>query len=438
MTSLDIEGMEPMNFSLVCRSWRDVVVSHPSLWGRMHILHSTTERIDPLLPRIYSKWLQLSRTALLTISLYLDFIGSKNNAELGRIIDTTLAQYSRIKDVDIFLGNLPRKQTFHLPFSPTIVSLSLKVTGKYLNASPDRQASLDFSSCFSSSELLSLATIEGIRWIFPKNPNQNLHFPNVNDLRFSTDVTGDMSNVYKILSACPNVEHLDVQTRRCITSPATSSSISPLLPSISDPVLLSRLCRIYICSQNRAATLQLMEWMTCPSLCVLSIDATKHVLDSEDPDEHCMTRELLVAYRDFVGRSHPPLRYLTLDYSSPPLLFEGHGLLLREMLRPLRNLEVLRLREVAVDTGLFEDMTFLQNINEEAQSSSSICPLLSELMIIYMDPNVLSFRILPGAVKAMLESRRKPPHELKDCKLRLPGSQGDVAGILAYRDGIYA
>ncbi len=368
---ININTVEPMNFSMVCHSWRATVLSHSDLWGYVVIQGYSDRPVQTSLRRFLSKWLEHSQASLLSIRLRLHGQGDEEDEIIRGIIKTTTTQYSRLKDVDIFVENPFTSYIFSLPFAPSLLSVKLSCVATGYNVIPPSTsvAYLDFTSCAVSAKLWRLSVSQGVRWILPKYPYQTLHFPNLSNLDICTDLTGIDNDFHAVLVACPNIVDLSVHARHCVY-------FSP--SSISNAVDLPRLTDLYIASENRAATLQLLAWLRCPSLRALRVIAPN--LEDRNPEEHCMTTSLLIAYGDFFTRSQPPILSLSLTYPSTPSDYDGHGLALRNMLRPLRTLEALLLKDIVIDSELFEEMMFH---DRERSEDFAICPLLKIIQILH-------------------------------------------------------
>ncbi|KLO10003.1 hypothetical protein SCHPADRAFT_538233 [Schizopora paradoxa] len=394
-TLLSIDRIEPMNFSMVCSSWRAVVLSHPSLWSRIHLLHYESDFIPPLFLHIHSKWLDYSRNALLDVALDLSFDGTRDEVDSQHLLDTTFAQNFRIKNLEVTMYDLSKEDQISIPFSPSFVSVYLDVMSGQ-NPQLTHLASVDLTSYFASNELEKVQMFGRIRWILPKAPDRRLHFPKLSHLMISTNITGDLDDIHTIFSACPNIETLSVTS---LHSSSTSRA-----PSTRDPVLLLHLTSFIIDNENRSTTLQLLKWIASPSLRSFKVDRPLH---REDPDEHGMNPALLIACKEFIARSRPPLTELSLSGSCPPLWTDSSSLPLRELLRPLSTLTSLSLQEVAVDDDFFEELTFRNGDDGQGNTiSQGICPLLSKLLIRFHD--FQPFRLTPKTVKTMIESRRVP------------------------------
>jgi len=410
-------AIEPVNLSMVCRSWRAAVASHPSLWSyiEIDIIGKDKRARAQFLPLVRNR-LERSKTSPLRICFCLEL----NGVGAREIIDITLAQHFRLEDVNIqvYTEDPHTEQELAFQLSPSLISLELCVYREDDQVPSKFAASLDFTSCAVSTKLRYLSIEDGVRCILPKHSYHALHFPNLTKLIICTDLTGTIDDFHIMLSACLNIESLYVDARRCVhsSSSSTSAHVSPL----SDPVLLSHLTRLDIWSENRSATMQVLSWLMCPSLLEFFVSVKECQIDSTNFEDHCMTLPLLFAYHEFFARSQPPLVDLTLMYLKPPSLHSGHGRALRNILRPLRTLEVLDLRNILVDGKLFEEMTFQDG--EERDMSAAVCPSLSSIDVIYNDLDTLTFSVQPKIVENMIFSRRRSPtHVLKNITLRLPG-----------------
>ncbi len=221
------------------------------------------------------------------------------------------------------------------------------------------------------------------------------------------------------MSACPNIIKLFVCVRNCIL-PGPASASTRISSSI-DPILLSKLTTLSFRSENRSVTQQLLGWLRCPSLRFFSVQVPHIISSRSNPEEHCMTLELLNAYNAFFARSRPPLQQLILVYFAKLSSYHDHGRVLRDMLRHLPSLERLSLDGFVVDDQLFEAMTFHDG---DGTRESVICPLLSTFTISdprrYSDNSSCSVR--PEIVDSMIVSRRRTPgYALKIILLRLQG-----------------
>lgn len=232
---LDITVVEPMNFSMVCRSWRAVVLAHPNLWGRLWIECYSYGSLRPSFKLFLTKWLQYSKTSPLNISLNLYNQGDEESDAVFRdIIDTTLAQQSRLEEFYVYIEDPHTVWPFTLQLSPTLTSLELhyRFDSSIFQISENPVAFLDFTSCAVSNKLQTLCVSGVVRWILPKHPYPALHLA--------------------VLLACPNVIELSIRARRCAPSVSsyTFSGKTALLPHTTI---------LYIISENSVETIQLFN-----------------------------------------------------------------------------------------------------------------------------------------------------------------------------------
>lgn len=417
----DFRSVEPMNFSLVCRSWRATVLSHPSLWSNIRIKDNVPMRDS--LHYFLSKWLQNSKASLLSIELQTWRIRANDEEEISirDLIDTTLAQHFRLKDIDIYSAIRPTERPFTLPFSPTLESVSLSL--KHFRVPSTFAASLDFASCADGTKLRKMFVSNGVQWILPKHPCHTLHFPNLSTVDICTDLTGRFDDFYSVLAAIRCVVDLSIRARRCVHSCPTPTSAH--ISSVNDPVLLSRLTNLSVACENRSAALQLLRSLTCPSLRDLDVFVPEFSKESNNLEDNCITSSLLTAYVEFFTRSQAPLSSLMLAYPSEsiPSSHSGRGRALKMMLRPLHTLEVLSLHNVGVDNELIEEM----RVGKES-TDLVVCPLLTEIRI--FDSDTSNFSVQPMVVNNMILSRRRAPeHALKKISLVFPGFQYHDGGV---------
>ncbi len=168
---------------------------------------------------------------------------------LANVIDTTVAQYSRLENVMMDLEN-PEPFTLQMP--PTLVSLTLVVVCDSELPS-EFSASLDFTSCAVMAKLRQLYVSDGVRWILPKRSDQSLRFPILRELEISTSLNGNIDDMHAVLAACPNFEVLTVY---------------------------AHLTRLGITSASRSATMMILGRLMCPSLDTLFVDALEDQSDS--------------------------------------------------------------------------------------------------------------------------------------------------------------
>ncbi len=174
-SGIDITTREPMNLYMVCQSWRAVVVSHPNLWANIQFMNDTFTPTGDSLHHFLVKWLEYSQASPLNIWYELCRLGFREESDkvLTDIMDTTVSQYRRFYDVDIYMED--PEVPFTLQMSPSLVSLILTLYWHDRQV-PSKFASLDFDPCPVSAMLRTLCVSEGVQWILPKTPAPILTF----------------------------------------------------------------------------------------------------------------------------------------------------------------------------------------------------------------------------------------------------------------------
>ncbi len=229
--------------------------------------------------RFLSKWLQYSQSSPLSVSLSL----CHPDGEGHILIRDVIGEYFRLEDFNLLVVVDPcTEHPFTLPFSPSLASLLFRFSDGNIGALSKFAASIDFTSCADSLKLRNLSVCQGVRLILPKDPCSALQFPNLCRLHIGTDHVDDLPGM---LSACSNIAYLSVHARQLVP---TSTLVHE--PSITDSeaVRLAYLTSLRIASEDRSATLQLLRWLTCPSLLTLHVEVLENVAKRDNLQEHSL------------------------------------------------------------------------------------------------------------------------------------------------------
>ncbi len=175
---LDPLTTPPLNFSAVCRSWRSVVSSSPSLWstfrmGPQEPTHSNSYSIDlhPSVPHFVAMWFRNSKDAPLNIHLSLfRFIDDPVCEELLALFPP---QYHRCKEIDFYMFINDRsfeQDPIRIRCPPSAVSVRAVCSSPRLHHAQAGAVCLDltdFTTAGSPSQpsLQELSVSSGVKWL---------------------------------------------------------------------------------------------------------------------------------------------------------------------------------------------------------------------------------------------------------------------------------
>ncbi len=163
---------------------------------------------------------------------------------------------------------------------------------------------LDLSSCTTADAGTGAEVIPSdVKWILPQLP-EALHLPNLSELRFGTDISSGLLDMFAVLSACPNILEL------CITTHGTSQSDGKETPII----LLPRLTDLVLISRNKDTAHLILSHLSCPSLRAFAVFVRSSVDGPVEEGEGIITLQDLRVYITFFSRSGCPLVDLLLSY----------------------------------------------------------------------------------------------------------------------------
>lgn len=302
-TPLDHRLVPPFNFSAICRTWRSVVASHPDLWSSIDI-HQRTSPFHLSVLRFVKTWVKNSASAWLKISLSLS---QREEDPHDPVSDELLSfislqnerwhSFSLYTDFDIKRERGP----LTVRCSRSLISVSLR--------SPGLPVVLDLSSAVkfngTGAAQLKVLNIEswGMEWAFPKCRDA-LHLPNLRRLSFNADFSPDLGDSFALLSACPNITWLDIDSRER-TSPTLEAETS-------HAILLPQLLEFSILSSYEIVSNHFLDSLICPSL--KNCDLTSPSIGNPQ-NLHKITAFLR---RDFVAL--PPLSELCIRYQTPNIV----------------------------------------------------------------------------------------------------------------------
>ncbi len=423
----DVWSIAPLNFSLVCRSWRTVDLSRSSLWNSIDIKFNPAKKPKPSFPRLVSNWLSRSSSAPLNIHLNIIRSGFKrsfavDNAVNDELLDLVLRQYLRWNELQIIYGALKRdhpKQVMVKCALP-VTSVELSFAGASYEPPEEPSVLLDLTPCTRTasinSQLRVLDVCEYVKWLLPE-PRDGLHLLNLSELSFSTDLSGDIDDTLAVLSTCLNILTLHLLTSR------QSRSSSLLASQNKNPtVALPLLTHFIFTLDDRPTSLLLLRRLACPSLRSFIVTSCSSY-SSADALENFISAQDLNGFADFLSRTSFHLSLTDIELACVTIIsptvtesYSEHAAALRNLLSILNGLERLTIRGLAIENELFELMAVRTGDPAEA-NSTPLCPLLSEMIICLAENPGIQLE----SVEKMIVSRWKASRTLQHVAVYIPG-----------------
>ncbi|KLO10782.1 hypothetical protein SCHPADRAFT_502939 [Schizopora paradoxa] len=202
----------PLTFSLVCRSWRLLVLSRPKLWRDISFeskIGSGKDYRDPRIKHTLIQWLSRSSSSPLWIDIEVD--GDQFGYVPDEILPLLMQERHRWSTFHINArsGFLFREKLTIRCLAP-LTSLSLALTDTTSSV-----ACIDLSQNITSdcSRLEHLSIGMGTTICLPQIPD-TLHLPHLRSLYYGNSDWGEIyENLQCILSASPNLEELKIRSQ---------------------------------------------------------------------------------------------------------------------------------------------------------------------------------------------------------------------------------
>ncbi len=252
-----------------------------------------------------------------------------------------------------------------------------------------------------------------VKWILPERRGA-LHLPNLHELKFSTDRSGELDNTFAVLSSCPNISVLHIEVQNIFPF-FRSQAIIPPGPRETHIITLNRLICFNITSNNDTTAHHLFSRLSCPSLLEFSFIAGR-----------CFSTEDFRCLSAFFSRRGPasrppPLLQLILpcirDAAVPPELHHERARALEELLSLLDNLEQILCYGVIIDDDLIKALTLCTDDAPKCNCTGvALCPFLSAICLRCSDLN--SYDVKKESLENMIVSRRGT---LEAAVLSIPG-----------------
>ncbi|KLO10774.1 hypothetical protein SCHPADRAFT_502184 [Schizopora paradoxa] len=426
--SVSFENVSPINLFAVCRSWHSIVLSRPSLWSIIHVIHGSECRRyydDPLnLPSIkaFKGWLKRTQRSPMDICLELSQV--KNEQVYKGVLDLFVPQIGRCTDIDVrveccgvfaALHGRPAPVIFHCP----LFAKSVKIAFRDLEQAepPITWASLDLASCMAGDATSQLQVLElsfDVNCVFPESKAE-LHLPHLRELSLQIDISDHraVDDLFALLSASSILSKFTLKTRGDFTG-------STLENGMSRSISLSTLTDFTFTFSNLAFAEHLLLSLVCPELRTCS-------LNIETPIDGDTSHFLRIIARFFSCHgtiARPPLVDLCLRFSeepedtaTEPAVHSECSISLMKILSRVCYLERLRMFELEVQPNLIHAMTVLPG----SDGSDVLCTKLSKLEV-GRKAGYVSMKELLQEMKASRSASSTPMTELKvnDPAIKVP------------------
>lgn len=416
---LDPRIISPINFSAVCRSWRQAASDNPSLWSSILIEHpdeSDTTSLHTSFLRFVELWIKNSRDVPLTVKFRLR--GVAEYFIYSKILDLVFSESHRWKDILLHIGVrglAGSPVTTRCPITvrcpPSLKSLYLDLD-YYCGYIP--YYVIDLSDYTAANEIVAPLrcglSYQNIKWGLPEK-HGTLRLPNLLVLNMNANIGTEL---LAILSASPNLWVL----RLIDGLLASPEPVRFEKQAETQEVLLMDLFKLEIVpahdtDSEREFKAKIVDFLACPSLRYFTFRG------------RLITFQQLRSFTSFFSRQLPAsgsrlvalrLFYLHSVDHIPPASHHEHFRALLEMLRLLNSLEVLQLEGFLINNVVLGELT-VSRVPGTAGRSEVLCPSLSYLLIAAWE----NVGVSKEAAEEMVVSRWESGCRLREMSLKMPG-----------------
>lgn len=302
-----------------------------------------------------------------------------------KILALALAESHRWSDVHINVdtrSGLLAGDPVTIQCAPSLSSFAISFKRLHLAYHPTATTIFDLSGCTDAnpvSQLRNLAVFPSAKWVLPQ-PREALRLPCLSHLNMSMDLGSSVSDTLTILSASPNISSVTVTA---YGTPAQSDNTG--LGEMETRIIhLPQLVRLMVTSTNQAATQQLLDRLSCPSLLAFTYEVNSSARRDLEGQETVVTLQHLRTFIDLFARSrsgsshpltHMFLMFYTCDGSVPFESEREHVQALVELLTPLDHLEILSLGGLVITDELVRKFT----VPAGGDRKGVLCPSLTTL-----------------------------------------------------------
>ncbi|KAK0486495.1 hypothetical protein IW261DRAFT_1455803 [Armillaria novae-zelandiae] len=288
---------------LVCRRWKEAVVSFPELWSYLNIVVTDdnfmgTYRYTRLLSRQFAR----SKQHLLTVSIHHDTEGCSSQELPGPLIALLFSASERIQRLTLAMSfdAFSSLQPLRL-FFPSLEHLRLLCTD---SLGADELGGIVLFEGVPKLWSVDVMDIPHLSWSFTLPWNQITHF--TSDHAYLHDAEAYTLQILDQLRSMPNVEECRLRCEAWDDGRITEEQPQVICRKLRSLNLSSRLI-------HQRPLFQILNQLTTPVMSSLSFDGSSY--NKELDVENTFT-----AIRNLIGRSHNPLKTLRFF----------HGLVLTE------------------------------------------------------------------------------------------------------------
>ncbi|EJC99442.1 uncharacterized protein FOMMEDRAFT_31167 [Fomitiporia mediterranea MF3/22] len=382
--------LAPLRLSQVCRLWRSLALSFPSLWTEITVLiyKFDSARRDEWFSDAVDTWIERSRISPLSLRVECDtscltergYLHNEVDYEASddpgpkleitaHILEKLLDHQNRWRDASFtFIGPDPKiLPQLGLVDAPLLESLYI-YWGGFTQRHDMTQIDLDISC----SPRLSNLHVRSIPRVITGGVSSLRELTLDSwEAPVSRDFDIQQSVLLEIIQDMPNLEVLDIGALHCISDSGIYNS-RITLPKLHTLAVQGDDYSTSIVSQLILPGLKRLTW------------------------KHCLQDGDVNVYSDMLGRSRASLEYFEFRWTA---VVES---VFAPFLRLIPSLKTICMEYVALTYDLFE-MLSVKESGESRDASSIICPNLEELIIVNNHHKIIMERVSIGPEYAMAE-----------------------------------
>jgi len=353
------QDVPPINISQVCRYWRQIALSQPSLWAFINVVVSSDEDLQRALPRVKS-WLQRSSPSSAPLTIKVSILTNRGGTTYKAEVVHGLFRE--------LYGHKGRWKNFTISFSD-FAATALKLDDLPMLQELEYRGSWSKDATDKTQQQVDLSTIPLLRRFSASGPielsaiPQNLVLANLTFMHFKIGYRRSLTanDCLNILRCTPNVKEfcVDVGSVYNIEKPKRCIHLADL----------SYLHISWTWPGDGPVTLRLLDGIEPPSLKTLSVDYS-HYPREDDTDD----REITIIC-NFISRCNISLTDLRMSSDHENLNVVG-------ILRLSPDLQKLELHCYGIPDEVYAGLSErLADKKDGRRIGFALCPRLASILL---------------------------------------------------------